>query len=107
MEEEVWSDPEVRRFLAEEVVLVSLYVDERTKLDEPMIGEFSGKPLKYSGQIWSEFQAKNYQANAQPFYVMIDASKGYEAIHESASYDPDVDKYMDWLKRGLAAYKAP
>ena len=107
MEEEVWSDPEVRRFLAEEVVLVSLYVDERTKLDEPMIGEFSGKPLKYSGQIWSEFQAKNYQANAQPFYVMIDASKGYEALHESASYDPDVDKYMDWLKRGLAAYKAP
>jgi thiol:disulfide interchange protein DsbD len=107
MEEEVWSDPEVRRFLAEEVVLVSLYVDERTKLDEPMIGEFSGKPLKYSGQIWSEFQAKNYQANAQPFYVMIDASKGYEALHESASYDPDVDKYMDWLERGLAAYKAP
>ena len=107
MEEEVWSNPEVRRFLAEQVVLVSLYVDERTKLDEPVIGEFSGKPLNYSGQIWSEFQAKNYQANAQPFYVMIDASKGYEALHESASYDPDIAKYLDWLERGLAAYKAP
>jgi hypothetical protein len=38
---------------------------------------------------------------------MIDASKGYEALHESASYDPDIAKYLDWLERGLAAYKAP
>ncbi|MGA0817830.1 MAG: thioredoxin family protein, partial [Schleiferiaceae bacterium] len=74
MEEEVWSRPEVRQRLAEDVVLVSLYVDERTKLPESEVGvsETTGKPIKTIGQKWGDLQAQYFNANAQPYYVLMD-----------------------------------
>lgn len=105
MEEQVWSDATVTNMLANDVVLVSLYVDERSPLEEEQISPVTGKPYRHIGQFWSEFQAEQYGANAQPFYVMLDPHKGYEPLHESAAYDPNVPKFIDWMKRGIAAYK--
>ena len=105
MEEQVWSDPTVWNMLANDVVLVSLYVDERSKLEEEKISPVTGKPYRHIGQYWSEFQAEQYGANAQPYYIMLDAHKGYDPLHEYAAFDPDIPKFIDWMERGIEAYK--
>ena len=105
MEENVWSDPRVLKRLRENVVLISLYVDEREKLpeDEQYVSDATGKKIRTVGNKWSEFQIKNYQSNTQPYYVITDYD-GNELI-ESSSYDPDIQKFVDWLDRGVKAYE--
>lgn len=105
MEENVWSDPRVLKRLQDNVVLISLYVDEREKLpkDEQYVSEVTGKKIRTVGNKWSEFQIKNYQSNTQPYYVITDY-EGNELI-EAASYDPDIPKFIDWLDRGKDAFE--
>ena len=107
MEEEVWSRPEVRKRLAEDVVLVSLYVDERTPLGEGEVrqSETSGKTIKTIGQKWADLQAQYFNANAQPYYVLIDPKvKAPAAINGHAAYDSDARVFLDWLDQGLAQF---
>ena len=105
MEEQVWSDNEVKEILKNEIVIVSLYVDERTKLSEENQYEttLAGKPKKVRtiGDKWMVLQANLYGTNSQPYYVFIDHS-GNQLI-ESANYQDygTVDKFKDWLIRGL------
>ena len=107
MEEQVWSDPEVARILTEDVVLVSLYVDDRKALPESehRVEQYGGKDFRIRsvGNKWSYLQASRFNRNAQPFYVMID--QGGEHIGGSAGYDPDADVFIDFLKEGLAEFK--
>ena len=107
MEEQVWSDPEVARILTEDVVLVSLYVDDRKALPEAehRVERYGGKDFRIRsvGNKWSYLQASRFNRNAQPFYVMID--HGGEHIGGSAGYDPDADVFIDFLKEGLAEFK--
>jgi len=107
MEEQVWSDPEVLKRLRENVVLVSLYVDEDILLPaadqmEVMIGT-KKKMLKTVGNKWSYMQAQRFNTNSQPYYVMLDANEAQ--LHEAAAYDPDIDKFVQWLDCGLEQYK--
>jgi thiol:disulfide interchange protein DsbD len=107
MEEEVWSRPEVRKRLAEDVVLVSLYVDERTKLPESEVGvsETTGKPIKTIGQKWGDLQAQYFNANAQPYYVLMDpAVEAPTALNGHTAYDPDPSIFLNWLDAGLKQF---
>ena len=107
MEEQVWVDPEVHRILKEDLVLVSLYVDEKVKL--PEAEEYTtpeGKKIRYVGQKWSDFEASTYGANAQPYYVMIDPDGDWTPLNGFAAWDPDVAKFTAWLKEGIQAYQS-
>jgi thiol:disulfide interchange protein DsbD len=107
MEEEVWSRPEVRKRLAEDVVLVSLYVDERTPLEEGEVrlSETSGKTIKTIGQKWGDLQAQYFNANAQPYYVLMDPKvQAPTAINGHTAYDSDARVFLDWLDQGLAQF---
>ena len=75
MEQNVWAKDEILPILKNDVVLISLYVDDKRKLPagEEMESKLRpGKKLKYIGQKWSEFQTIKFGANAQPFYVLMD-----------------------------------
>lgn len=104
MEEQVWSEAPVLNRLRDDVVLISLYVDEKAKLpeNEQYVSETTGKKIKTVGNRWSEFQIKNYQSNTQPYYILIDHNE--KQLVESASYDPDVEKFVDWLDRGVGKF---
>ena len=105
MEERVWSEPKILKILNQDIVLISLYVDDKRPLpkDEKYISEISGKELKYIGQKWSEFQILKYKANAQPFYVLMDHNE--ENIIDPVGYTPDIEAYYNWLQKGTEAFE--
>jgi thioredoxin-related protein len=106
MEEQVWVDPEVHRILKEDLVLVSLYVDEKVKLPEAeQYTTPEGKKIRYVGQKWSDFEASTFGANAQPYYVMIDPHGDWTPLNGYAAWDPDVPKFVNWLTTGIAEYR--
>lgn len=102
MEQFVWPDPKVLNILKNDVVLVSLFVDDKRPLpkDEQLMSKLKeGKKLKYIGQKWSEFQAIRYEQNTQPLYVIVDAEE--KSMNKPVGYDPDILLYVDWLKEGV------
>ena len=105
MEEQVWSDPRVLRRLRDEVVLVSLYVDERIKLpkEEQYYSEVLKSKVKTIGNKWSEFQAMHYQTNSQPYYVII-GHDSMEPLLPPTAYDPDIDLFIKWLDDGVKRF---
>ena len=90
MELAVWTDPQVSKLLTEDYVLITLYVDEKTKLPEPIKVMENGKErtLRTVGDKWSYLQRSKFGANAQPFYVLLD-NEG-NPLNKSYSYDEDV-----------------
>ncbi|MHB1148464.1 MAG: protein-disulfide reductase DsbD family protein [Lutibacter sp.] len=106
MEQQVWPQEKVLQVLKNEVILISLYVDDKRALpngEEIESKLYKGKKLKYIGQKWSEFQIIRYGANAQPFYVLMDHNE--ENLIEPVAYTPDVEEYYSWLKKGIANFK--
>ena len=106
MEENVWVDPRVHQLLAEEYVLVSLYVDERKELpaEEQKVSEATGKKLRTVGNKWSEFQAVNFGANSQPYYVVL-GHDNLEPLIKPRAFDLDIEAYVAWLEEGIEAFK--
>ena len=106
MEHYVWSDPEVKRLLNEEYVMVSLYADENTiKLPESeWVTDDKGHVLKTLGRKNLNFQKTEYNMNAQPYYVIVDAD-GKVLTKENYKYDRDVQKFIGWLNEGINNYK--
>ena len=105
MELAVWTDPRVSRLLNEDYVLITLYVDEKAKLPEPVRITENGteRLLRTVGDKWSYLQRSKFGANAQPFYVLLD-NEG-RPLNHSYSYDEDVDKYVEFLEMGLKNYR--
>ena len=105
MEERVWSDPKVLQVLQNDVVLISLYVDDKKELpeQEQYVSETTGKKIKTIGNKWSDFQIKRYKANAQPYYIVLNNSG--DSMNKPAGYTPDIDSYLTWLKEGISNYK--
>ncbi len=103
MEDKVWSNESIKAMLANDYILVSLYVDDRKKLDEPYISEITGKKIRTVGQKWAEFQMERYQQQGQPYYVIIDENEN--TLNNPVAYDPDVQKYKNWLSDGIEKYK--
>ncbi|PRZ21254.1 protein-disulfide reductase DsbD family protein [Flavobacterium granuli] len=105
MEDKVWSDEQVQKILNGDLVLISLYVDDKRELPESerVVSKLTGKKIKYIGQKWSEFQTITYKTNAQPFYVLVDHEG--KKLNEPTAYNPNVEEYLTWLKEGLALFK--
>ena len=105
MEAAVWTDEEVARRLTQDYVLISLYVDDKTPLSQPIEVEVNGqkRTLRTIGDKWSHLQATKFGANTQPFYVLLDENG--KPLGPSRSYDEDIQKYINWLDAGLAKYK--
>lgn len=105
VEENVWSDPKIKNLLLNEVVLVSLYVDERTELpvEEQVYSEALGRKLRTVGNKWTAFEIEKYQNNAQPYYIIVDENLNNYNKPLGAVYN--VDEYYNWMIQGIDAYK--
>jgi hypothetical protein len=105
MEASVWTDPSVADKLTKDYVLISLYVDDKTPLPEPMEVTFNGekRTLRTVGDKWSYLQASKFGANAQPFYVAIDNDGN--PLAAAFSFKEDVSAYLDFLNKGLDNYR--
>ena len=102
MEAAVWTDPTVAEKLTKDFVLISLYVDDKTPLREPMEvtdDEGQTKTLRTVGAKWSYLQSHKFGANAQPFYVILDADG--KPLQGSRAYDEDIQGYIDFLNQGI------
>ena len=105
MEEQVWSNQNVKSMLASDVVLVSLYVDERIDLplDQQYVTTMAGKEkkVKTTGDKWMVLQANTFGTNSQPYYVMLDHNE--QELLEPANYQDygSVSLFQDWLERGV------
>lgn len=105
MELSVWTDTKVSDLINNDYVLITLYVDEKTPLPQPVKVMENGKErtLRTVGDKWSYLQRVKFGANAQPFYVLID-NEG-NPLNKSYSYDEDIAKYVDFLQTGLNNYQ--
>ena len=105
MEAAVWTDSRVADILNNEYVLISLYVDDKTALPEPLEVTENGqkRTLRTIGDKWSYLQRVKFGANAQPFYVLLD-NEG-RPLGASRAYDEDVQAYIDFLDQGLKNYR--
>lgn len=105
MEASVWTDPRVKHILENKYVLVTLMVDDKEKLAEPITVTENGKEIKLRtiGDKWSYLQRVKFGANTQPYYIPID-NEG-KPLNKSTSYDPDIDKYIEFLNLGLINYE--
>ncbi|GAA3774615.1 protein-disulfide reductase DsbD family protein [Flavobacterium ginsengiterrae] len=105
MEERVWPDPKVLGVLNNDVVLISLYVDDKRPLpeNEQVVSKITGKVLKYTGQKWSELQILKYKTNAQPYYVLMDHNEN--DLNKPSAYNPDIEAYYKWLQEGIKNFK--
>ena len=105
MEAAVWTDEEVARRLTQDYVLISLYVDDKTSLPQPIEVEVNGqkRTLRTIGDKWSHLQATKFGANTQPFYVLLDENG--KPLGPSRSYKEDIQEYLEWLDHGLKKHK--
>ena len=106
MEAAVWTDPRVASLLTKEFVLISLYVDDKTPLAEPMTvidDQGNQKTLRTVGAKWSYLESHKFGANAQPFYVMLDADG--KPLAGSRAYNEDIDEYIRFLQEGRSNYR--
>lgn len=106
MEASVWTDKDVYRLLNEELVIIQLYVDDKTALptEEQYLSSFSGKKVRTIGNKWSDFQASKYNANSQPYYVLLDPSNEEILITPiGADYNPK--SYYSFIQSAIDRYK--
>lgn len=105
MEASVWTDIQVKQILENDYVLITLMVDDKTKLPEVIEVEENGKitKLKTIGDKWSYLQRHKFGTNSQPYYVLLNDAG--EPIGPSYAYDENVNKYLKFLKIGLDNFK--
>ena len=105
MEAAVWTDPKVSDLINNDYVLITLYVDNKTPLTEPVkiIENGTERTLRTVGDKWSYLQRVKFGANAQPFYVLLD-NQG-KPLNKSYAYNEDIPKYIEFLHTGLENYK--
>ena len=109
VEENIWTQPEVYTLLRDEIVLISLYVDDRKPLPEAeqqtiTYADGSSRLLETVGQQWSAFQAINFKSVSQPYYVLLQPDG--TILNPPIQYT-DKTTYLSWLKDGIAAGKSP
>ncbi len=105
MEAAVWTDERVADVLRNDYVLITLFVDDKTPLPQPITVVEQGveRKLRTVGDKWSYLQRYKFGANAQPFYVPIDNNG--TPLAGSYSYNEDIQSYIDFLQQGLSNYK--
>ena len=105
MEASVWTDPKVKQMLENDYVLITLMVDDKTKLPQPIEIQENGKTrkLKTIGDKWSYLQRSKCGSNAQPFYILLN-DEG-QPLGPSYAFNEDVSKYIQFLQNGLKEFK--
>ena len=104
MEGNVWSDEKVLSILKNEVVMISLYGDDKKEL--PKTEQYvtkEGKEINTIGKKWSEFQITRFNNNSRPFYVLLDLNEN--ELNTPVAYTPDINDYLTWLKDGISKFK--
>ena len=106
MEDYVWSDTEILKILQGEVVLISLYVDDKKDLpkNEQYVSKETGKEITSIGNKWSDFQITKFKANAQPYYIILDTD-GNMLSDKPESYNSNIESYKGWLREGIDRFK--
>jgi len=108
MENSVWTEAKVFKILKEEVVIISLFADDKRDLpkSEQFISKSTGAEIETIGDKWTDFMITKYKTNTQPLYVLVDVN-GTNLNEETptTSYDPDAKLYENWLKAGIANFK--
>ncbi|OAB30387.1 Thiol:disulfide interchange protein DsbD [Flavobacterium fryxellicola] len=106
MEDYVWSDPAILKILQAEVVLISLYVDDKRELpkSEQYVSKETGKEIVSIGNKWSDFQITKFKANAQPYYIILD-TEGIMLSDKPESYNSDINAYKGWLREGIDRFE--
>jgi thiol:disulfide interchange protein DsbD len=106
MEATVWNNKEVSNLLTEKYVLISLFVDDRKPLKEPLVVIENGKEkeIKTIGDKWSYLQRSKFGANAQPYYVLLD-NEG-NALNKPFAFSESANDFTDFLKTGLTNFNA-
>lgn len=104
MEDQVWMHPKVKQLL-EQLVIISLYVDDKTKLaeQEQYVSSITGKKIKTIGNKWSDFQIAHYQTNAQPYYLILDPATE-EKLHQPVGYLPDIEQFSLFLSSSIQKF---
>ena len=105
IESRVWPDDRVRDFLNNKYVLVSLYVDDKTKLLEKnwYVSKYDSKIKKTLGKQNADFQITRFNNNAQPFYVVIDPFSE-KIVYKPWGYELDIDSYINHLSNGIKEF---
>jgi len=103
MEENVWSQPEIFNLLNEEVILISLYIDDKSELSENEVFNFQYpdgrvRTINTIGEKWASFQSLNFNSASQPFYVLMHADG---TLLNSPIQYTDASTYSEWLQTGL------
>ena len=106
MEAAVWSDPKVLKRLKEDYVVVALYVDEKTELPENewYVSAYDDRVKKTIGGQNLDFMIQKLNANAQPYYTLIDPNSSL--LSAPKGYDLNVDKFVEFLDNGLTEFKS-
>jgi thiol:disulfide interchange protein DsbD len=105
MEARVWSDPQVLRTLANEYVVIALYVDDKYELPEDnwYTSAYDNKVKRTIGAQNADFQITNFNNNAQPFYVLLNHNG--EKLVEPRAYDLNPEKFVAFLQQGVQQFK--
>ena len=101
MEAAVWTHPEVQQLMDDNFVVISLFVDDKTPLPQTETVEENGEQhrLRTVGDKWSYLQRYKFGANAQPFYVIVDADG--HPLAPSYGYDEDIQSFLRFLQTAL------
>lgn len=106
MENNVWSEPAILPILKNDVVLISLYVDDKRELPkEQQFVTAAGDKIITVGDKWTDFMISKYKTNTQPLYVITDLEgKNLNSSKPTISY-VNADEYLHWLKEGIGNFK--
>jgi thiol:disulfide interchange protein DsbD len=105
MEANVWTDKTVYERINEGYVLIQLYVDDKTDLAEnEQAATAEGRPIRTIGNKWSYLQTSKFQANSQPFYVLLNPDTEQPLVPPQGA-DFDAANYLKYLDDGLIQFK--
>lgn len=108
MEENVWPEPGIFKYLNEDYVVISLYTDDREKLPENEQFEYVNdkgkkKKIRTVGDKWATFETETFKINSQPYYVLISPEE--KLLNVPVGYTPDINEYQAFLQCGLETFK--
>jgi thiol:disulfide interchange protein DsbD len=107
MENTVWSDERIQTLLKNEVVLISLYVDDKRELPkiEQTVSTTSGSSIETIGDKWTDFMISTYKTNTQPLYVLTDLEGTSLNLKQPTISFVGIEEYESWLKNGISQFK--
>lgn len=108
MEENVWTQPGIKELIEKDFILVSLYVDDRKKLNKNeqfyfTTADSSKKAIETVGDVYATMQSENFKNASQPLYVILNGEE--KLMNLPVGYTPNENDYAEWLKNGLEAYQ--